>query len=138
MRDRSPPNANEHGDGEVTIAAADQGFGTAGAFEPFESKETDQVLRHGTTSHQTVPEGTWVWGMYCRLSFAFCKDKRRTNCFMDLKSLFLHSNIDAFFWIINVLAKETSHYFLIKIFVFNGNYNFRNTRPLLRKRKLEW
>lgn len=60
MRDRSPQNANEHGDGEVAVAATDQGFGTAGTFEPFEGEETDQVLRHGATSHQTVPEGTWV------------------------------------------------------------------------------
>lgn len=60
MRDRSPQNANEHGDGEVAVAATDQGFGTAGALESFEGKETDQVLRHGATSHPVVPEGTWV------------------------------------------------------------------------------
>lgn len=60
VRDCDPQNANEHGDGEVAVAATDQGFGTAGPFESFESKEIDQVLRHGATSHQTIPEGTWV------------------------------------------------------------------------------
>lgn len=60
MRDRGPQNANEHGDGEVAVTAPDQGFGAASAFEPLESEETDQVLRHGATSHQAVPERTWV------------------------------------------------------------------------------
>lgn len=60
MRDCGTQDANEHGDGEVTVAALDQGFGTAGSLQPVEGKEVDQVLRHGTTTHQTIPEGTWV------------------------------------------------------------------------------
>jgi len=60
VRDRGSQNANEHGDGEVTVAAPNQGLRIAGTFESLESEETDQVLRHGAPSHQTIPEGTWV------------------------------------------------------------------------------
>jgi len=60
VRDCGSQNANEHGDGEVTVAAPNQGFRIAGTFESLESEETDQVLRHGAPSHQTIPEGTWV------------------------------------------------------------------------------
>lgn len=60
MRDCDSQNANEHGDGQVTFATPDQGFGTAGAFQSFEGEEIDQVLRHGTSSYQIISEGTWV------------------------------------------------------------------------------
>lgn len=60
MRDRSSQNSNEHGDGEIAVAAPNQGFRTASTFESLEGEETDQVFRHGTSPHQTVPEGTWV------------------------------------------------------------------------------
>jgi len=60
VRDRSSQNANEHGNGEIAVTAPNQGFGTAGTFESLESEETDQVFRHGTPPHQTVPAGTWV------------------------------------------------------------------------------
>lgn len=60
MRDCDSQNANEHGDGQVTFATSDQGFGTAGTFQSFEGEETDQVLRHGASSYQIISEGTWV------------------------------------------------------------------------------
>lgn len=60
MRDCDPQNANEHGDGQVTVATSDQGFRTTSALQSFEGEEADQVLRHGATSHQIISEGTWV------------------------------------------------------------------------------
>ncbi|XP_072763401.1 uncharacterized protein [Anoplolepis gracilipes] len=60
VRDCDSQNANEHGDGQVTIATPDQGFGTTSAFQSVESEEADQVLRGGASSYQIVSEGTWV------------------------------------------------------------------------------
>jgi len=60
VRDRGPQNANEYGNGEVAVAAPDQGLGVTGAFQSFESEKTDQVFRHGASPHQALPKGTWV------------------------------------------------------------------------------
>lgn len=62
-RNRSPENADEYGDGEVTIATAHQGLGIASFVEPFKGEKADQVLRNRTTPDQTLSTGTWVWGM---------------------------------------------------------------------------
>lgn len=62
MRDCGTQDANEHGDGEIAVAASDQRFGTTSPLQSFEGKEVDQVFRHGAASHQIIPEGTWVWG----------------------------------------------------------------------------
>lgn len=59
-RDRCTQDSNEHGNGEVAVSTADQGFRAAGSFQPFEGEKAHQVLRHRTTAHQTIPQGTWV------------------------------------------------------------------------------
>ncbi|XP_050591659.1 la-related protein Larp4B-like isoform X4 [Bombus affinis] len=59
-RDCCTQDSNEHGNGEVAVSTADQGFRAAGSFQPFEGEKAHQVLRHRTTAHQTIPQGTWV------------------------------------------------------------------------------
>lgn len=72
MRDCGTQDANEHGDGEITVTAPDQGLGTSSTLESVEGEEADQVLRNGTTPHQIVPEGTWVWGKDVVVYYIMC------------------------------------------------------------------
>lgn len=59
-RDCCTEDANEYGNGEIAVSTIDQGFGTTSSLQSFQSEKAHQVLRHGTTSHQTIPQGTWV------------------------------------------------------------------------------
>ncbi|XP_061940151.1 uncharacterized protein LOC108004049 isoform X5 [Apis cerana] len=59
-RDCCTEDPNEYGNGEIAVSTIDQGFGTTSSLQSFQSEKTHQVFRHGTTAHQTIPQGTWV------------------------------------------------------------------------------
>ncbi|XP_076755121.1 uncharacterized protein LOC143425921 isoform X2 [Xylocopa sonorina] len=59
-RDCCTEDTNEHGNGEVSVPAIDQGLRAASPFQSFEGEKAHQVLRHRTAPHPTIPQGTWV------------------------------------------------------------------------------